>query len=257
MNRLLGGACAVVFALLAAAPAHAGDYQGLYIGFNLGAVTGSSNAKTSTIFCPGVGCYFATTSVPAIAAVGAQNLNSNSFAGGALLGFNVQHHHLVFGGEADFGSMRLNKTQTGTSPYPCCPTTSFTITQSLKTSYLFTVRPRLGWTAGPALFYGTGGLGVTNGNYQALFTDTFATAHENGAPGLQNGWVAGGGVEVKLQQHWSLKGEVLHSDFGSSTVTSTNLTAFGPPVVPFPGNVFTHTVSLTTNNYRFGVNFHF
>jgi outer membrane immunogenic protein len=256
MNRLLGGACVVVFALLGARPAQADDFKGFYVGFNLGGVSSSSAATTSTIFCPSAGCYFATTSVPAIATAGKQNLGSNAFNGGGVLGFNLQHNHFVFGAEADLSSMRLNQSKSTTVTYPCCAPTAFTVTQTLQTSFLFTVRPRLGFTAGHALFYGTGGLAVTNAHEQALFTDTFATAHESGAPGLQNGWTAGGGIEFKMHQHWSVKGEFLHNDFGSNTVTTTNLTAFTPPVA-FPGNVFTHTINLTTNVYRFGMNFWF
>jgi outer membrane immunogenic protein len=244
----------MVFALVAAAPAGAADYKGIYVGVNLGAVQGSSTGTTSTVFSP-TG-YFASSSVPAIGAVGVQSLNSNAFNGGGLVGYNFQHHRFVFGVEADIGSMRNNKSQSGTATYPCCAPTAFTVKQTLTTSYLFTVRPRIGFTAGPALFYGTGGLAVTNANYQALFTDTFATAHENASTGLQNGWIAGGGIEVKVAPHWSVKGEVLHSDFGNSKVTSTNLTAFTPPI-PFPTNVFTHTVNLTNNVYRVGLNFHF
>jgi outer membrane immunogenic protein len=235
-------------------PAFAGDFKGLYAGLNIGGASGSSTAQTSTVFSS-TG-YFATSSVPAIATAGVQNLGTNGFNGGGLVGYNFQHHNFIFGLETDIGRMKLSKSQSTTATYPCCPST-FTVTQSLNTSWMYTLRPRAGFTRGPLFIYGTGGLAVTNVNYQALFTDTFATAHENGGVNqTQKGWAAGGGAEVKLRRRWSVKGEFLHADFGSESATSTNLTASVAPGA-FPTNVYTHTAGLTANVYRFGLNYRF
>src|SRR5262249_31006942 len=153
-----------------------------------------------------------TTSVPAIAGVGAQNQTSNGITGGGQAGYNFQSGAWVIGLETDFGSMNLNSVKSGTAPYPCCPTTNFTITQTVETSWLDTLRPRVGFTGGPLLVYGTGGLAMTNVQYQSYFSDTFASAHEGTVPVLkstQTGWAAGAGVEVKPGKHWSWKGEYL------------------------------------------------
>jgi outer membrane immunogenic protein len=257
MKKLLAGSCVMVFALLSGAVAQAQTFKGLYIGGNLGGGNGSSNAATTTVFSP-TG-YFAMSSVPAIATAGAQKPSSNGFNGGGTAGYNWQSGPLVIGFEVDFGGMHLNGSKSTTATYPCCAPTAFTVLQTVKTSWLFTGRPRVGIAAGHWLLYGTGGFAVTNRNYQALFTDTFATAHENG--GVDNsatGWIAGGGAEVRLggSGHWSLKGEYLYASFGSTTVTSTNLTAFTPPI-SFPTNVFTHTADLKSSIGRLGINFKF
>jgi outer membrane immunogenic protein len=253
MKRFVeGGLCALAFALLTAASVRAGDFKGLYVGVNVGGNSGNSNAATSTVFSP-TG-YFATTSVPAIATAGAQTLSPTGFSGGAQAGYNLQHHHLVFGVQADFGGMNVSDKKSATATYPCCAPTAFTVTQFVGTDRLFTVRPRAGFTRGPLLVYGTGGLAVTDLEYTAVFTDTFATAHESARKsGNQSGWTAGAGAEFKLGHHWSALGEYLHTDFGSVTVTSTNLTAFTPPVA-FPTNIFTHKADLTGNVFRFGFN---
>jgi outer membrane immunogenic protein len=255
MNRLLGGACALLLSLLAATPAKAGDFKGAYVGLTIGGVSNTANASTSTVFSP-TG-YFAATSVPAIATAGAQKLSPSGFTFGGQFGFNLQHHAFVLGVETDLGSMNLSATKTTTAPYPCCPGTGFTITQFVGTSYLFTLRPRVGVTAGPVLIYGTGGLAMTSVDYSALFTDTFAAAREGGdKTSTQAGWAAGAGVEFKVKKHLSLKGEYLHTDFGSQTTTRTNLVAAVAPGT-FPSNIFTHKVSLTGNVYRFGFNYRF
>ena len=194
--------------------------------------------------------------MPAIATAGNQSFSSNGFTVGGQVGFNLQFHRVVVGLEADGGAMNLSQQKTSGATYPCCAPTAFTITQFTGTTFLVTLRPRIGFTYRKALIYGTAGLAVTDIEYTEQFVDTFATARENGAIGRHHpGWIAGGGVEYKLRKRWSIKGEGLHYDFGSLLTTSTNLTAFTPPI-PFPTNVFTHTTSLNGNVFRAGLNFH-
>ena len=259
MNRFLGGACVLVFALCTGVTAFAGDFKGFYVGGNVGGANGNSiGAQTSTIFSP-TG-YFATTSVPAIATTGSQKLGPGGFTGGGQAGYNIQHLWFVLGFEVDYGVMNMTDKKSGTTKYPCC-NANFTVTQFAGTSWLFTARPRIGFTGGPLLVYGTGGLAVTNYEYTALFTDTFATAREGfRTENNQNGWAAGAGVEFKRGKHWGWKGEYLRASFsgGASTHTSTNLTTSIAPFA-FPSNVFTHSVGDLggANIYRFGFNYHF
>ena len=255
MSSFLRGVCVLAFAFGVFCSANAQNFQGIYVGGYAGGIQGNSDAHTFTVFSP-VG-YFAQSSVPAIATVGNQHIKPNSFSGGGTFGFNLQHHALVVGAEMDFGSMSMSASKTGSATYPCCAPTAFTVTQTVSTDWLFTGRGRLGFAAGNFLLYGTGGLAATNLNYQALFTDTFATAHENaGVEEKRKGWIAGAGVEVRVSHHWSIKGEFLHADFGQVQTTSTNMTAFTPPIA-FPQNPFTHNADLTAHMFRGGLNFRF
>jgi outer membrane immunogenic protein len=249
---LLGSAIILTFAMGVSAQT---DWRGFYAGGNVGDTAGRSTADTSTVFSS-TG-YFATTSPPAINIAGRQNLTPNGFTGGGQAGYNAQSGKIVYGVEADFGAMRLRQSQSSTATYPCCSPTAFTVTQSMKTNWLFTARPRVGYTTGHALLYATGGLAVTDLNYQAVFTDTFATARENGGVKKnKTGWTGGAGVEYQLanKKHWSVKGEYLYANFGRVTTTSTNLTAFTPPIA-FPQNPFTHSAALHAHIIRGGVNY--
>ncbi|HLJ28273.1 MAG TPA: outer membrane beta-barrel protein [Candidatus Angelobacter sp.] len=254
--RLIEGICVCFFALIAGVSANADDFKGFYVGANAGGAFGSANAQTTTVFSP-TG-YFATTSPGAIAIAGNQNLSPKGGTFGGQAGLNLQFHRLVAGFELDFGGMKLSQSQSTSGTYPCCAPTGFTVNQSVNTDWLFTLRPRVGFTAGHWLVYGTAGLAVTNLTYKAQFTDTFATANESGQANLtQTGWTAGGGVEYHLKSsHWSVKGEYLFANFGSVTTTSTNLTAFTPPIA-FPQNPFTHTTNLHANVARAGFNYRF
>jgi outer membrane immunogenic protein len=257
VNRFMLRSCVLVFALVAAGFGQ--NWKGFYVGANAGGFKGNTDAFTSTVFSP-TG-YFALSSVPAIAATGHQLLSPRGFSGGGTVGYNFQGGHWVVGFEADFGSMHVNDDFTSTGVYPCCAPTNFTITQKVSSDWLLTARPRVGITNGPVLLYGTFGLAMTNFDYKEDFIDTFATAHESArTSGTLTGWSGGGGVEFKLGSgnHWSMKGEYLWNDFGTGVkTTSTNLTAFGPPVIPFPTNVFTHQADMAGHLFRAGFNYRF
>jgi outer membrane immunogenic protein len=249
------GICVLTIALAAFGSANAQSFQGIYVGAYGGGTRGNSDAHTFTVFSP-TG-YFATSSVPAIATVGNQHLEPSGGSGGGTFGFNLQHGALVYGAEMDFGAMSMSASRTGTATYPCCAPTAFTITQTINTDWLFTGRARLGVAAGNLLLYGTGGVAATNLNYQELFTDTFATAHESASiEEKRKGWIGGGGAEFRVTHHWSIKGEYLYADFGQEQINSTNLTAFTPPIA-FPSNIFTHNADLTAHMFRGGLNYRF
>jgi outer membrane immunogenic protein len=254
VKKILLKSCILVFAM--STGAFAQDWSGLYVGATAGGVKGRSNVYTSTVFSP-TG-YFAMSSIPAIAIAGNQPLSPRGFTGGGTVGYNYQHSHWVVGLEGDFGVMHINDDASVVLTYPCCAPTNFTVSQKVSSDWLLTVRPRLGFTNGPVMIYGTAGLAMTNFNYKENFIDTFATAHESASmSGLQTGLVGGGGVEFKIATRWSLKGEYLHADFGTGLkTTSANLTAF-TPAIAFPTNVFTHQADLSAHIIRAGVNYRF
>jgi outer membrane immunogenic protein len=218
------------------APAY--NWSGFYVGVNAGAAVDPAHVQTTTVYS--ATGYFASTSVPAIASAGDQTFHTPGFTGGIQAGYNWQINQTVLGLETDFNYMGLKGSTTNSALYPCCAPTSFTINQSVKTDWLFTLRPRLGWAANNWLFYVTGGLAATQIKADYLFTDTFATANESASINkTKAGWALGGGVEYGLAGPWSLKAEYLHVDFGSVSTTSTNLTT-NVGATAWPTNVYTH-----------------
>jgi outer membrane immunogenic protein len=268
VNKLLVRSCVMIIVLVVGgfvlvAGGSAQDWNGFYFGGNAGGVKGNSDVFTSTIFSP-TG-YFAMSSIPAIAATGHPGLSPRGFTGGGQAGYNFQRRHWVLGVEADFGSMHVKDDFTTTGIYPCCAPSTFTITQTVSTDWLFTARPRIGVGNASVLVYGTGGIAMTNLNYKEDFIDNFPTIFKTSPPtnahefastsGLLMGWTAGGGVEFKVGGHWSMKAEYLFADFGTGLkTTSTNLTAIG---TSWPTNVFTHQADLTTHIFRTGFNYRF
>ncbi|HEV7643820.1 MAG TPA: outer membrane beta-barrel protein [Pyrinomonadaceae bacterium] len=231
------------------------SWTGWYVGGFVGSNFSRGSADVSTVFAP-TG-YFATSSVNAVNGAGATRVKKNGFTGGGQGGYNYQTGNFLVGFEADFGSNRAQMFSFSNTTYPCCSPDSFLITQSVGTEWMFTARPRAGVVHKNALFYVTGGLAVTDVEYGSVFSDNFANALETNFFGKTKvGWTGGGGVEVKLAKRWSAKAEYLYANFGRTSSTSTNLTAF-TPTQSFPENVFTHSAYLKNHNLRFGINFHF
>jgi outer membrane immunogenic protein len=129
---------AVMLTPLLAGPAAAQDWTGLYAGGNLGGGWGDASAHTSTVFSS-TG-YFASTSPPAINAVGAQSLTPQGGTIGIDAGFNVQNGDWVFGVQGDVSSFSFSDSMRDTGIYPCCGPTNFTVSQRLSTDYLVTAR---------------------------------------------------------------------------------------------------------------------
>ncbi|MFM5954546.1 MAG: outer membrane protein [Novosphingobium sp.] len=236
-------------------PAFAEDGGSAYIGVSAGYDWSTADVTTSTVFSS-TG-YFATTSVPAINADGIQRIKPRSLDVGIDAGYDYRSGGMIFGLAADISSVNNTRTATVTSIYPCCAPTAYTITQSVKTKWMTTVRAKLGVNAGPADIYVTGGWAGEKVRYSAQFTDTFATASESAtADKFRSGWVVGGGADIRVGSNWSIQPEFLHAEFGTLTVPGGTITAFSP-AQSFPTNVFTHTMKLRTDVARVGLHYHF
>jgi outer membrane immunogenic protein len=244
-----------VKALPPAAPIY--SWTGFYIGGTAGAIFAESRPRALVTFSP-TG-YFALSSTTAIDSAGGGNISTSRFTGSVEAGFNYQAGYVVYGFEADYQYLHLNGSRTVSLLYPCCAPTAFAITSSAGANGIFTARLRYGYAYDSILAYMTGGLAVANLNGSFVFTDTFATAAESASvSSTQWGWVVGAGLEKQFEsiRGLSFKSELLYVAFPGVSVTSTNLTAFTPPIA-FPTNVFTHSVDLQALIARVGFNYRF
>lgn len=114
-----------------------------------------------------------------------------------------------------------------------------------------TVRGRAGFVADRVLFYGTGGLAY--GNVKSSFHN-LALNNENiggSTSGTNAGWVAGAGIEWAFAPQWSLKGEYLHVNLGSTDVSGLDS---APSAVP---NIATYRFKHEFDSARLGINYKF
>jgi outer membrane immunogenic protein len=118
-----------------------------------------------------------------------------------------------------------------------------TINQKL--SRLGTVRGRLGYGVGDALFYATGG---------AAFGEVKESIGAASFSHSKSGFVVGGGIENKLDffgllsSNWTTRTEYLFADLGS---VSDTFGAVGTPGQTLTSNIHEH-IWRTVISYRFG-----
>jgi outer membrane immunogenic protein len=211
------------------------------------AVRGRSDVSTQV---NGPGTFFALGNIPAINSNGLGSVNPQGFTGGVQAGYNWQSGATVLGVETDFNYFGTKGSRSATATYTFNAPTGYTINQEVKTTWLFTARPRLGLAANNWLFYVTGGLTVTNLKYNNTYVETFYPSAQDGSVSKTKlGWTAGIGVEYALLNSWSVKAEYLHVDFGS--VSSA------VPIVVVPGGntaPFSNSANLRSEIVRLGVN---
>lgn len=219
-------------------------FAGAYIGVNAGSAWGSSNYATDSGCAPDAGNGVFCEQPPdpsavngtAVAASGTGDLFSSGFTGGIQGGYNWQQGNVVFGGEGDFGAFSLGDSTSpaGVFPFPFLGTT-YALTERMSTSWLATLRARLGYTVTPELLlYATGGLSLTDLKFSSGYSDNAIDLTFPGGTGfgsrsdVKAGWTVGGGGEWLLDGNWSVKAEYLYFDFGSMSmaVPLSNTPAF-------------------------------
>ena len=138
---------------------------------------------------------------------------SNSFGGpigGLQAGYNIQlPSRIVLGFEAD---VSFPNYIDGNSVISTLATAKSYVVEQM--DFVGSARGRLGYAAGPWLFYATGGLAFTGERY----LNTPAIGNDEKKLGMRLGWAAGGGVEYAFAPHWSLRLEYLYSQFQNASV---------------------------------------
>ena len=231
---------------------------GFYIGINggwIGAANDTINNTGTDTGSGGLGTALGLGLIPSSVNNGG---NGNGYLIGGQVGFNWQAGAAVFGIEADFdGVSALNTTIVGPSSaaaFAAPVTTQY----NQEINWLSTVRGRIGIAGSSTFFaYATGGLAVGEVKLGSQFicptcappaiTESTAT-NANTTTAL--GWTAGGGLEVMITPHWSVKAEYLYVDLGSH---SSMLTYTYPTGV----STLTSSVHNTFNIGRAGVNYKF
>lgn len=241
-------------------------FDGPYAGVNVGGAWGSSNYHTNPNCPTGTNSVFCETDTTpsltngtAVANSGTGTLSSDGFTGGIQGGYNWYRDNIVFGGEADFSAFDLDSSTTtnGTFPYTFLGN-SYTLTESITTQWLATLRGRVGMTIKPQiLLYATGGAAFTDYKISSSYSDNAMSDAFPGGTGYSSktnvvtGWTVGGGGEWFITHTCSLKVEYLYMNFGS---VDTSVPLSNTPA-------YTQTMGfnsdLIANLVRFGINYRF
>jgi outer membrane immunogenic protein len=121
----------------------------------------------------------------------------DGFIGGGTLGYNFQRGQVVWGIETDFSGTNIEGSSSCGATSPC----------RADMDWLWTLRGRVGIDMNGWMPYITGGLAVA----EVSARDTAGSGSDT-----VTGWTIGGGLEVKLDRNWSVKGEYLYVDLDDS-----------------------------------------
>lgn len=149
------------------------------------------------------------------------DFKDSGFAGGGQIGCDHQYGNWVVGLVGDFSWTSLKSES---APFQIIPEPTTDLsnaeTASVKLKYFGTARARIGFTNGPWLFYGTGGLAWAKATYtitgNAFFPATGDTNFSVSNSAHHLGWAAGAGFEWMFGPNWTFGVEYLHLDFGDA-----------------------------------------
>jgi outer membrane immunogenic protein len=229
-------------------------WTGFYVGIHGGGGWDHESISSSEFFNFQYGSPDGSFTIP----FGMPPGNSGS---GGVFGFQAGHNWqwgpVVGGLEIDFSGTSIGQTNNFFVPIPNNNQDTIPFTHDFKIDELASARGRLGYLIWQnLLLYGTAGIGwgnfrVTNSNVftpnscGGCFTITSSsTDNEN-----LFGWTAGVGLEWKLAEHWLLRGEWLHYDFGK--VTNPNNNAIQGLVLDNGNSRVTVDVARAAISYKF------
>jgi outer membrane immunogenic protein len=272
MNRFLGlSFAAAVFVLplthaMAAdmavkappAPVVMDSWTGFYAGFNGGGVWGRDHLSAAPAD-PGTTAFWAPCNTAGACPFdyGHGGTGSSGEFGGQI-GYNWQVNSVVYGIESDIqwtdvkSSVSIALPNTGTGFVP------FSGTASSKLEWFGTTRGRLGFLAQPnLLLYGTGGVGY--GSVSNFWNGAFAAPANQivngGASDTRVGWVAGAGIEWKVNRSWIVGVEYLHMELDSMSFGATGFGSAGCSAANCNFNVSSSTFK--TDSVRARVSYQF
>jgi outer membrane immunogenic protein len=204
-------------------------WGGFYIGVQGGGGWGNSDE-----------IYYLAPNNPAFLGTQSYDL-SGGFAGG-VIGYNWQSGAFVFGIEGDYHWADIN----GRSGVINVGPPNLLDTYSTQLRSFGDIKGRLGYAAGPALFFVSGGaaVGQLRHSYDAALNggaaNTFVQSN------TRWGWTVGAGAEYMFAPNWSAKLEYNYIDLGTSTIQYS-------AVVPANRSEWTDTF----HTVKFGINYHF
>lgn len=250
LKSLLLGSCLIISGIAnadeiatASSGASTGRWTGAFVGINLGsAVHKNKSLYTETE----LGGPFDTQTW-----VEGDN-KINALLGGVSVGYDKQYNQFVFGVQGQYNMSDLS----GSNPYIDINQNNDDIEYSgdayVDTKAYGTLTARLGYLVGPSsLVFVKGGGAYARFDYtdiadgQNVYSDTYE--YRGSRESL--GWAAGIGIEQAISENISLVAEYDYMDFGSETVTLSDVTGdYDTEDLDITNTIQTFNIGL---NYRF------
>ncbi|HVS82985.1 MAG TPA: outer membrane protein [Pyrinomonadaceae bacterium] len=225
-------------------PFAGGTWTGFYVGGHIGYGWGRANTSFTPLPTAVAFINLAPTTL---------RPDPKGFNAGGQVGYNHQWGSFVAGLEADISWSRMDGTATMVGfTQNTGAAWNGTLTAHQDTTWFGTLRPRAGAAFGRVLVYGTAGLAYGHVNYSANadFRPQGTIQYPASFGKTKKGWTAGGGAEIAVSKHVSVKAEYLYYDLGNESITANPVPANPPFQVAYTWQTKAHT-------FNAGVNFHF
>jgi outer membrane immunogenic protein len=237
---VVGIAAAAVYGApaLAEPPPSPFNWSGFYVGGTVGGALSTAEVRLHTM--NGAPPAFRNVDIPPLNDIGSPNMDGTPELFGGKIGFNHQTGIWVLGLEADISSFRFNKSAFTTGNPFTVGAAPFgggfaNFDTSVSSSWLATIRPRIGFTVDQYLLYFTGGAAFGNLRFSNTYLDFSplelgSGSEANAANATKVGWTLGGGIDAAIapMPNWIVSLEYHHVDLGPlhavGTVTSSNTT---------------------------------
>jgi outer membrane immunogenic protein len=147
---------------------------------------------------------------------GSASASAGSWLAGAQAGYNWQQGVWVYGVATDLSATHLRSDASTMLPGP--PAIPADATADI--DWYGTVRGRLGWSSGPVLLYGTGGLAYGNINLSSSLSAAPVSLNAQSSS-VRTGWVAGGGIEYMWRPNLIVSLDYQYVDLGTVGVAAS------------------------------------
>jgi outer membrane immunogenic protein len=151
-------------------------------------------------------------------ASGSNSASASSWVAGAQAGYNWQLGSIVYGFEADISATHLQSGMNTVLQGAIVPPPTANATANV--DWYGTVRGRLGWAAGPVLFYGTGGLAYGQVDLNSSISGIGLTLSSQTSSD-KTGWVVGGGIEYMWRPNVILSVGYQYVDLGTISLAAS------------------------------------
>lgn len=238
-------------------------WQGPYVGAYLGGGVGNNQMSTDAGVLSSSSYFTSAADISAVSSAGSWTRHPLSLNVGVQAGHDWVSKQMVYGVVADFGTLPLSASESATQVY-ADNSSSYTMSTSVSTNWLFTLRGRVGYQAAlrwPSLFYVTGGMALSQLKVNNRFSDNSSYVGMGGTTTAENqiGWTAGVGAEFAAFPHVSVAVEYLYVHLPSvraaSSVANTQ-GGFGVPAQSL-NSTFSSVGTLYASVIKVGLNYRF
>src|SRR5665213_43397 len=215
------------------------SWTGFYVGASLGGVQHSASTD-----------YGAANAWDTGYSGGPVNSSAVGGIAGGQIGYNYQIRNFVIGVEGDLsGLFGTSKTLSG--GWPDCGAPTCLATASTEVQGFASVRARFGFDImNGTLVYATTGIGWMKLNDNFNVTGTSGKNGNFSSTKWAPAFVAGGGIEQRINNNWSVRGEVLWAKSETTSASPTDLSYFS---LTTPAVNYSHELVIV----RIGLNYLF